>query len=118
MSMPRVEITATSIVALAAVVAVGFIGWKLYSKRKDIAQAVDPTSDKNLAYQGVNKVGEVLTGDKDFSLGGWIYDLVHPHAGEEAIAPTPLKGHDTDQLPAPATDADYGQGLPGFGLPL
>lgn len=39
--------------------------------------AVKPTSDQNMIYQGVNKVGEKLTGDKGFSLGGWIYDVTH-----------------------------------------
>jgi hypothetical protein len=42
-----------------------------------VGEAVNPTSDKNLAYRGVNAVGEALTGDTDFNLGGWIYDLTH-----------------------------------------
>lgn len=43
-----------------------------------VGDAVDPTSDTNLAYRGVNRVGEVLTGDPSFSLGSWLYDKYNP----------------------------------------
>jgi ABC-type uncharacterized transport system permease subunit len=44
---------------------------------KAVGQAVNPVSDKNLAYQGVNAVGSAITGDKAWTLGGAIYDLFH-----------------------------------------
>lgn len=43
-----------------------------------VGTAVNPVSDQNLAYKGVNAVGSAVTGDQSFSLGGWIYDLTHP----------------------------------------
>ena len=46
-----------------------------------VAEAVNPNSDKNIVYGGVNAVGRTLSGDGDFNLGHWIYDLVH---GEQA----------------------------------
>lgn len=52
------------------------------------ANAVNPTSDKNLAYRGVNAVGEVLSGDESFSLGSWLYDVTHPNEGK-LISTTP-----------------------------
>lgn len=47
----------------------------------DAAQVVggwlNPTKDTNLAYRGVNSLGEAITGDKHFTLGGAIYDLLN-----------------------------------------
>lgn len=43
-----------------------------------VGQAVNPTSDKNLAYSGVNAVGSAVSGQSDWTLGGWLYDATHP----------------------------------------
>jgi len=70
-------------------------GW--YVKRQagealdKVGQAVNPTSDQNLAYKGVNSVGEALTGDDAFSLGSWLYDLTHPNEGKDLTAPVPIR---------------------------
>ena len=42
-----------------------------------IPEPVNPSSPNNLINKGVDAVGEYLTGDKDFTLGGWIYDKTH-----------------------------------------
>lgn len=57
---------------LAAVAAVA--GWMLWQKRN----AFNPTSTENVIYQGVNDIGAAVTGGESFSLGTWIYELVHP----------------------------------------
>ncbi len=44
-------------------------------------QAFNPTSDKNLAYLGASSVVGVLSDDPNQTLGGWISDVFHPHAG-------------------------------------
>lgn len=56
----------------------------LYLFKKSIAesaaaagQAINPVNQDNIFYTGVNNVGEVLTGDENFNLGGWIYDKTH-----------------------------------------
>lgn len=51
---------------------------------RTVGAALNPTSDQNLAYRGVNAVGSRLTGDSDFSLGSWLYDQVHPEPAYEA----------------------------------
>ena len=73
-----VGITATGVLALAAVAAVGV----LYLKRKDItegvkdaAQAINPASDRNIVYRGVNGIGVSVSGDPEFTVGGAVYDL-------------------------------------------
>lgn len=37
-------------------------------------QSINPVNPNNIFYSGVNHIGEVLTGDENFTLGGWIYD--------------------------------------------
>lgn len=43
-----------------------------------ITKDLNPASDQNLAYRGVNGLGAAITGDNSWSLGGWIYDITHP----------------------------------------
>jgi hypothetical protein len=69
-----------------AVAAAGAVGLVLYSVLKSeateaakaVGRAIDPTSDQNVFYRGVNALGSSVTGDKHFTLGGWLYDLVNP----------------------------------------
>jgi hypothetical protein len=42
-----------------------------------VGQAIDPTSDKNIAYKATNAVGGAVTGDPGFSLGVKLYELTH-----------------------------------------
>jgi hypothetical protein len=64
--------------AVAVVIAAG-LGY-LYYKRKTIVESVNPLSRNNVAYKSVNAVGEVLTGDDDFSLGVKIWEWMNPQA--------------------------------------
>lgn len=47
---------------------------------RGVGTALNPTSDRNLAYRGVNAVGAAISGRDSFSLGSWIYDLTHADA--------------------------------------
>ena len=64
-------------------------GW--YAKKKLSAAAtaaapyINPADPRNMAYSGVNAVGHVLTGDSNFTLGGWIYDITHPSVAENSV---------------------------------
>jgi phage tail tape-measure protein len=80
------------VLGLAAVAGVGLVGWWIYSHRNDIQKAgakaaaavgtaINPVSPDNLAYRGVNAVGAALTSNSNFSLGTWIYDVLHPDDG-------------------------------------
>lgn len=42
-----------------------------------LPNAIKPSSHDNIINQGVNRIGEELTGDPNFTLGGWIYDITH-----------------------------------------
>lgn len=58
-----------------------------------VGQAINPTSDKNVVYSGINAVGNVLAtdptspgrnADGSWTLGGWIYDMTHKDAVAQA----------------------------------
>lgn len=51
-----------------------------------ITKDLNPASDQNLAYRGVNGVGAAVSGDSSWTLGGWIYDITHPAYGGAASA--------------------------------
>jgi len=42
-----------------------------------VAPRVNPASDQNLIYSGVNGIGGALSGDKDWTLGNWLFDVTH-----------------------------------------
>ncbi|HEX5339823.1 MAG TPA: hypothetical protein VFX47_02970 [Gammaproteobacteria bacterium] len=76
----KLALTGSGIVGLA-LVGVGAVAWWKWDA---IKSAFDPTSDKNLAYTGVNNVVKSLSGNPTASLGTWIYDLVHGDAGQQS----------------------------------
>lgn len=71
------------------VAGLGYLAYRRLAGAID-SGALDPTNRNNVAYSGVNKVGEALTGEKGWSLGGWIYDITHQEETERLLAPTPL----------------------------
>lgn len=48
-----------------------------YEALPAVLPKVNPGSDQNLLYQGVNALGSKVTGDESFTLGGWLYDVTH-----------------------------------------
>ena len=39
--------------------------------------AITPTNPENIFYTGVNSLGSTITGQQDFNLGVWLYDITH-----------------------------------------
>lgn len=76
------KVTGTAVAVLGGVVAIGAIGFFLYRKSNAVVDALNPASDKNIVYGGVNAVGSALTGDGSFALGSWFYDQTHNEAGD------------------------------------
>lgn len=76
----------------AVVIAAVGVGLYLFFKREvsdaaaAVGNAINPASDENLAYRGVNAVGGALSGDEHWTLGGWLYDILHPSADNIAAA--------------------------------
>lgn len=86
----NLEIRTEHVLYAAAGIAVFYAAWRGYknaaafrdaalSTGAAVVDSVNPASDNNLVYSGVNSVGKVISGDKDFTLGGWIYDFTHPN---------------------------------------
>lgn len=67
------------VIAIGAAVAV--VGLVLYRGIGKVGQVLsedlNPASDKNLAYRGVNGIGSWLSGDSSWTLGGALFDAVH-----------------------------------------
>lgn len=64
--------------AAALIVIYKFFKGEASEAVKAVGNAVNPVSDQNVFYRGTNAVGEAVTGDPHFTLGGWVYDVLHP----------------------------------------
>lgn len=62
------------IIMLVIVAAMAFIAYKIFSFFKENGEKFNPISDKNFAYQGVNKIVQAVTGEDDVTLGTKIFD--------------------------------------------
>ena len=74
--------------AVVAAVVLWFLGRRTGEAAKEVANAITPTNPNNVFYRGVNAVGDVLddAADNDsFSLGSYIYDLLHGRQEAEKL---------------------------------
>jgi hypothetical protein len=66
-----------SVVVMGALVLVAFVATKAEETISDTASAINPLNNNNIFASGVNGVGQKLSGNNNWSLGGWIYDITH-----------------------------------------
>lgn len=100
------NIGGSGVLAIVAVAAAGAIAAYLYKNRAAIATAFNPTSDKNLAYQGANTILQSITGNKVDSVGTAVAN-VFPSSAEKAVDAM-LKGTGTTPYVAPSmTQSSY-----------
>lgn len=87
------KIETKTVVIVAGVALAAYLLWKAKGAiAETLSTTLNPASDQNLAYTGVNAVGGALTGQKDFSLGSYFYDLVNPAYDPNAPAkPAPQR---------------------------
>lgn len=45
--------------------------------------AFNPANPDNLAYKATNAIGTSITGDPNFTFGGWIWDVTHPVTNQQ-----------------------------------
>jgi len=43
----------------------------------EAGQAVNPVNPENIFNRAVNNAGRSISGQSDWTLGGWIYDITH-----------------------------------------
>lgn len=85
MTGPRLELSATAVLALAGVAVAGVLAWRAYTTGREVAELageviardLNPASSDNLVNRAVTGVGATLTGDPNWTLGGAIFDLTH-----------------------------------------
>jgi len=67
-----------------------YLAWQARQAAAAVAGKVNPYNRDNLIYQDVvGGLGRAVTGDKDWSLGGWLYDVINPNQ-PDPTAPTPM----------------------------
>lgn len=71
----------TGIAYLVAIAVVGVVGLELWTHRKAIAQGVNPADANNVVNRGVTAIVQAVSGDKNQTLGGSFYDVLHPGGG-------------------------------------
>jgi hypothetical protein len=68
-------------VVFAAGVVVAALSYVATKKAKetigDVGEAISPLNNNNIFANGVNAVGAKLSGNDNWSLGGWIYDITN-----------------------------------------
>ena len=84
------KVNPVAMLYLAAGAAGVFVAWRLWGvatagagKAAEVAQQVitrdlNPASSDNIVNRGVSAAGEAITGQKDWSLGSWLYDVFNP----------------------------------------
>jgi hypothetical protein len=63
--------------AAVALIAVFYGSKKLVDMAGDALPYFNPADSKNIINQGVNGLGQIVTGDESWTLGGSIYDATH-----------------------------------------
>lgn len=84
MKLPSSDVMKSAAI-LGGVLIVGFVGYKFYrgavavgdAAKVLVTEKLNPASDKNIVYDGVNAALQAVTGQKNQTLGGWIYDVTH-----------------------------------------
>lgn len=102
MSKPQLNVNIDGIMLVGLGVGVpllGFLGYKLYASKEEIINAVNPASSDNLVNKAFESVGQSVTGDPNWTLGGWAYDWTHnpdgsfrPEAGFDLVNLMPGAG--------------------------
>lgn len=85
MKAPALNLTGSGVLATAALALVAGLGVMLWVRRGDIARAasgaaaaVNPADSRNLVNRGVSAVGEAVTGEQGWSLGGALAEVFSP----------------------------------------
>lgn len=95
MKAPEVNLTAGGVLAVVALAAVALVWVQRKRIGAAVADAVNPASEKNLAYTAVNAVGGAVANDDSWTLGGAIYEATHdpveqgdPTKGDKGVIDT------------------------------
>lgn len=65
----------------AVVLGVVYLSGRPAAAVKAAGQAVNPVNPENIFYEGTNAVGGAISGRENFSLGVWLYEVIHGENG-------------------------------------
>lgn len=83
--MSPLKVLDTKAGMIIAIGAVGFVALYLVKGEvEDGLNAISPTNPDNIFAQGVDSVGAIFSGDENWSLGGWLYDVGNGTPEEQA----------------------------------
>lgn len=107
---------AGGVLAVGALIGLAFIGFELWSNRKAIANAFNPTSDSNLANQGASALvqqvsGGAAAGGED-SVGGALARFREWISGDDAKIRAMLRGSSTPSSSAALSASSAPAGEP------
>ena len=78
MKAPSIGLNGTGVLAIAGVLVVGFLGWKVYRRGAQVVtKDLNPASSDNVVNQAVTAIGQAASGDTNWTLGGAVYDATH-----------------------------------------
>lgn len=72
------KLTGTAILALVALAGGAFV---IVRYGPGLLKAIDPTNPDNVFSTGANAVVASVTGDPNQTVGGGVFDVLHPNAG-------------------------------------
>lgn len=105
----KVELNATGVIALAGAAVVGLLVWRVWNGGKLVTETLNPASANNAVNQAVENLGQSLTGDPYWTVGGSFYDVTH----SDPTDPTRFTGLDWMNL---ASEKNlYNQGVLAVG---
>lgn len=81
----RVQLNATAVLALAGVAVAGFVAYRVVRAGGAVADTVgqvithdlNPASSDNVVNQALLAIGQSISGDPNWTLGGSVYDWTH-----------------------------------------
>lgn len=112
----KAELTATGVLALAAVAGLGalylFNRRAIHSAVAAAGDAVNPASQTNIVNRGLSAAGAAVTGDDSWSLGGQLAEWFSPSV---AAANEALRGPVVPSVDQSIMDANDARARPGTG---
>lgn len=57
--------------------AVDLVGGVIKGANDSLPAVIRPTSDQNVFFRASNLPGQILTGNDEWTIGGWIYDVTN-----------------------------------------
>ena len=79
------EVKSGGLLGLVALVIIWYLGRKAGAVVESAIDSVNPLNDDNIFYSGTNAIGESITGNPDWNLGGAVYETFNPDFDNDGV---------------------------------